>query len=136
MKMALIAGFALVVSSQAMALHYFDCSNPTASVQVAEHEIWGSNPVGCIYKGEVVKDGKVTLFTKTKKSIQLEGDKKTRIWEETFAIHARLSSKKGLPEPVTTQQKTSVDTWLLCHEKSTAELDLVAPKAHCEVEFK
>lgn len=103
MKKVIISGIALALSAPALALHNFDCSNASGSVKVVESEIWGANPVGCQYKGEVVKDGKVTLFRKTKVSIQLDGDKKRTLggdWEETFVIQAKLESKKGLPEPV------------------------------------
>ena len=139
MKKVIISGIALALSAPALALHNFDCSNASGSVKVVESEIWGANPVGCQYKGEVVKDGKVTLFRKTKVSIQLDGDKKRTLggdWEETFVIQAKLESKKGLPEPVLTRHVTSVDTWLLCHEKSTSARDFAGGSTHCAVEYK
>jgi len=137
MKQSLIVGITLLLGTPALALHYFDCSNASSSVRIAEQEIWGANPRGCLYKGEKVEDGKVTLYKKTKKSIQLEGKRTPGgDWEETFVIQAKLSSKKGLPEPVTTQHKTEVETWLLCHEKSTSARDFAGGKFHCEVEYK
>ncbi len=138
MKLVIIAGLALMLSSQAMALHYFDCSNANSSVQVVEHEVWGANPVGCIYKGTAVEEGTVTLHMKSKQSMEITGNKKRPPggdWKETFAVKATLAttSPKGLPEPVSTQFRASVDAWLLCHEVSTSARDFAGAKTHCEV---
>ena len=133
----------ILFGPNAYALHFFNCSNPNGSVKIVEEEIWGSNPVGCYYKGEQIANSKVILDKNSKIIIRYEssGPNPRLDWKQVFTVRATMSVEQGWLEPPVhgtpdmpaKPPVKSVKADLICEEISTSALDFVGPTKSCKV---
>ena len=131
---AVIGG--LFSSVSAFALHDLSCSNASTSMQIQEDEIWGANPVGCVYKGEQIENGKAVLNTKS--LIKVEGDRgKARAnWKATYTVKATFTRTDGHALTSAKDAPKSAEATLICQESSSSAMDLAPRTNHCSVEWK